>query len=157
MKVSIELINAEKAILREAKKNDSVKLIKYLQDIAIESDFLTFGQGELEITQEIEESIIEEHMSGTNKIMLIVEYNDEIIANLNFNGGRRQRVQHTGEFGISVKREFWNNGIAEKLIENLILWAKGNDIVTKLNLRVREDNDKAISCIREWDLWKKGR
>lgn len=153
----IFLKNGQTAIIREAQKEDAGKMIEYLNLIAGESDYLTFGQGELSINEEIEESIIEEHKKADNQIMLIAKINDQIIANLNFTGGKRQRIRHTGEFGVSVLKEYWGNGIAKALIDCLIEWAKAEGIVTKINLRVREDNEKAKELYKKIGFIEEGR
>lgn len=155
--MKIELLNGKHAIVREVVKDDAEKLIEYLQSISSESEYLTFGEGELSLSKETEESIICEHITVNNKLMIVAEYEDQIIGNLNFCGGSRLRIEHTGEFGVSVKKEFWNNGIAEKFIDYLVGWAKNHGIITKINLRVREDNDKAIRLYARKGFMEEGR
>ncbi|WP_200791861.1 GNAT family N-acetyltransferase [Caloranaerobacter azorensis] len=36
-------------------------------------------------------------------------------------------------------------GIASQLIKELIEWAKSSGIIKKINLKVREDNERAIN------------
>jgi RimJ/RimL family protein N-acetyltransferase len=151
------LPNGKKATIREAVKEDAEKLIRYIENIAHESDYLTFGPGEIDITKDLEERIIEEHQNTDNKIFLVVELDNEIIGCLNFAGGRRERLKHTGEFGVSVKKKYWNMGIATQLIKELINWANESNIISKINLKVREDNERALRLYEKLGFIREGR
>ena len=150
------IINDKKIKIREARKEDAEALIKYVNIIAGESDFLTFGAGEFDISIEDEEKILENSLEKDNKLFIIAEYKGEIIGNLNFSGGSRQRTAHTGEFGISVLEEYWGNKIGEELMGYLINWSKETKIVRKINLRVRTDNERAISLYRKLGFIEEG-
>ena len=63
---------------------------------------------------------------------------------LTFEAGRRLRVRHCGEFGMSVRRPYWGLGIGSLMLETLIDWARDTEIVKKINLRVRTDNLRGI-------------
>lgn len=67
---------------------------------------------------------------------------------LSFSAGRRARVRHFGEFGISVSEAYWGLGIGGLMIDALIAWARDRGIVTKINLRVRTDNTRAIALYK---------
>jgi RimJ/RimL family protein N-acetyltransferase len=46
---------------------------------------------------------------------------------------------------MSVLQSYWGLGVASALIDALLEWAGATRIVTKLNLRVRTDNQRAIA------------
>lgn len=145
----IVLKNNKKLVIRKARKEDAEKLINYVNKIAGESDFLTFGPGEFNITVEKEEEILESHLYSNNKIYIIALIDDEIVGSLNFGGGHRPRTMHTGEFGVSVSKKYWGLGIGKELVKYLIDWAKDSNIIKKINLRVREDNNRAIELYKK--------
>lgn len=138
------LKTGQNLIIRSAEKEDASRLINYISKVGGESDFLTFGENEFDTTIEKEEEIIESYISAENKLFIIAEIDDKIVGSLNFNGGVRKRTGHTGEFGITVSKEYWGLGIGKELIIYMIDWAKNGDIVKKINLRTREDNEGAI-------------
>ncbi len=149
-------VNGEKVIIRKVNKSDAKALVEYVNIIAGQSDFLTFGVGEFDVSIEEEEKIIENSLKKDNKLFIIAEYKGEIIGNLNFSGGSRQRTVHTGEFGISVLRAYWGNKIGEELINYLINWSKKTGIIRKINLRVRTDNERAICLYRKLGFVEEG-
>lgn len=150
------LRTGEKLTIRTAEKEDALRLINYVSKVGGESDFLTFGENEFDMTIEKEEEIIESHISEENKLFLIAEIEDKIVASLNFSGGVRKRTRHTGEFGITVSKEYWGFGIGKKLITYMIDWAKNGNIVKKINLRAREDNESAIGLYSGLGFKKEG-
>ncbi len=103
-------------VVREPDKNDARNLLKYIDKVSAETDFLTFGPGEYEMSLEDEKKIIETCQKSLNKIILIAEIKDEIIGCLIFRGGDRLRTQHTGELGLSVINSCWRTGIGSILI-----------------------------------------
>ncbi len=150
------LNNGETVVVREAVVADAEGLIQYIKTIAGESDFLTFGTGEFEITVEKEREILEAYSKAENKIFLVAEVHDEIIGCVTFAGGGRERIKHTGEFGISIRQKYWGQGIGTKLLTNLITWAKDTGIVRKINLRVRSDNERGIKLYTKIGFVKEG-
>ncbi|MEA3423805.1 MAG: GNAT family N-acetyltransferase [Bacillota bacterium] len=140
----------KKIIIREAAIEDSKNIIDYINIIAGESDNLTFGIGEFLMTVEEEENYLKEIQNADNALYIIAEYNDTIIGSLNFTAGKRPRIAHVGEFGISVLKEYWGHNVGSKLIEYLIQWAQETKIIRKINLKVRVDNFGAIHLYEKY-------
>jgi len=151
-----KLRDGRKYIIRDASVKDAEQMIAYLDKIATESDNLTFGPGEIDIKLEDEIKIIESAFSSTKELFIVAEVDGLIIANLTFRAGKRPRLEHTGEFGISVLKEFWGNGIGKALLHSLIEWAQASPVVRKVNLRVREDNEKAIALYEKMGFQREG-
>lgn len=150
-------VNDEKVIIRKANKIDASALIEYLNVIGGESDFLTFGREEFGRDVKGEEEFIENTLRKKNALLIIAEVNGKIVGNLNFSGGSRERTAHTGEFGVSVLKEYWGKGIGEELIKYLIQWSKNSGIIRKINLRVRTDNSGGIRLYNKLGFIEEGR
>jgi len=149
-------INNEKITIREAVKSDAAAMITYLNIIGGESDFLTFGAGQITMSIEQEENFIANSSSEENALFIVAEINGKVVGNLNFSGGPRERTAHTGEFGVSVLKEYWGRGIGEELIKYLINWSKASGIIKKLNLRVRTDNARGIHLYKKLGFQEEG-
>lgn len=54
-----KLKNGLELVIREAKKKDAGKIIDYVNKVAGETDYLTFGKGEFSMTEEAEGNFIE--------------------------------------------------------------------------------------------------
>ncbi|WP_066495180.1 GNAT family N-acetyltransferase [Abyssisolibacter fermentans] len=151
----IRLKNGEVLHIRKAEVSDAEAMLKYLNTIAGESDFLTFGVGEFNMPVEREKEIIQSCRDSDNRIFIIGEIDGRIVANLNFAAGGRPRTKHVGEFGISVLKEYWGMSIGKNILSCLIDWAKNNGI-RKINLRTREDNHRAIKLYQDLGFEQEG-
>lgn len=154
---AIQLKTGETVIFRNLTKADAVDMVAYLDHIAGESDYLTFGAGELSITVEAEEALIEARAEADNQLMIGVFDNEKMVGNLSFAAGSKPRIRHSGEFGISVLKAYWGKGIGTALLEYLIQWAEESNIIQKINLRVRSDNTQAIKVYEKFGFVTEGR
>jgi len=147
---------SEKVRIRKADVSDAAALIEYLNIIGGESDFMTFGPGEFNRSVEAEAEFIADALKKRNALFLIAVSNGRVVGNLNFSGGPRERNAHTGEFGVSVLKEYWGMGIGEDLISCLIEWSRSSGIIRKINLRVRTDNSRGIRLYRKLGFEEEG-
>jgi RimJ/RimL family protein N-acetyltransferase len=141
------LKNGLTLLIREAAPEDARAVLDYIECISAESDFLTFGPGEFELT-EAEEADFLRKCRQDNRLYMLGLINDEIAATIHFSAGHRPRIRHTGELGLSVRKQYWNIGIGSLLLDALIDWARQTEVITKINLRVRTDNERALALYR---------
>jgi len=131
-------------VIREAAVEDARALLDYVEGISGESDYLSFGPGEFELSVPEEEDYLRKCRDSDNQLYLLGLIGDTVVSALSFSGGRRPRVRHSGEFGLSVRRQCWGLGIGSLMLDTLIDWAKDSGIIKKINLRVRTDHQRAI-------------
>jgi RimJ/RimL family protein N-acetyltransferase len=143
------LKNKELLTIRRAARSDAEKLIRFVNTIGGESDFLTFGRDEFNMTAEQEEVFLEAVSSRDNSVYLVAETKEKLVGLVSFAGGARQRTAHTGEMSLSVLRDYWGMGVGTALMEALFTWARGTGIIRKINLRVRTDNTRAVSLYKK--------
>jgi RimJ/RimL family protein N-acetyltransferase len=144
MKVKHTLPNGETLTVREADALDAGPIIDYLDLVCGETEFLSFGAGEFGMSLEEEMIYLEQSREADNRFYIVATVDGEIVATLGFDGGRRPRLRHTGEFGITVRKSHWGLGIGSTLLDLMIGWAHASGCVKKINLRVRVDNTRAI-------------
>lgn len=143
-----QLRSGQTLIIRKAEKQDASSIIDYINTICKESENLTFGEGEFGITADKEAEFIESISKSDNQLMICAFLADQLVGQLVFTGGHRPRIKHTGEFSITVLKEYWGLGIGTELIKYMIHWAKETRIIRKINLRVRSDNRVAIGLYK---------
>jgi RimJ/RimL family protein N-acetyltransferase len=139
-----KLKNGHVLLIRDAAVEDACAVLDYVEGISGESDFLSFGPGEFELTEAEEEEFIRKCHASDNHLFILGSIGNTIVSTLIFSAGRRPRVRHSGEFGMSVRKEYWGLGIGSLMLDTLIDWARDTQIVKKINLRVRTDNQRAI-------------
>jgi len=143
-----KLKNSRDLLVRHAKADDAAALLEYIEKISRETDFLSFGPGEFGVSLSEEMEFLQRCQSAENELFILATIEDKIVGVLTFAGGKRHRMRHSGELGMSVLKDYWGLGIGSLLMDTLIAWARESNLVTKLNLRVRTDNERAVSLYR---------
>ncbi|MBP2027176.1 RimJ/RimL family protein N-acetyltransferase [Acetoanaerobium pronyense] len=142
--------------IRRAEVRDAKNLLDYINKAGGESDFLTFGAGEFGRDVKGEEEFIKNISAQDNALFIVAERNGEIIGNAGITGGPRPRIRHTGEFGLSILKDYWGAGIGTAIVKVIIDWSRDSDIFRKINLRVRSDNEGAIHIYKKLGFKEEG-
>lgn len=140
--------------IREASPEDAEKLIAFLAKTGGETDYLSFGKEGLPISVEAEKKLIQNMKEGEHSVLYLAWKGEEIIGDASLNGFSR-RMSHRGEFGISVAKSEWGQGIGSALLQKIIEYAEehGTELI---NLEVRSDNRRAIQMYEKFGFWKIG-
>lgn len=139
----------QKFEIRQLREEDAQAALNYLNEVAGETDFLSFGKGELKITVEQEMVYINRVNEMKNSLLLSAWDKDELVAigSVNELSGR---FSHRVEYGISVKKNYWRKGIAREITKQLINFAKENEVITVIQLQVSAENERAISLYKNF-------
>jgi len=140
----ITLKNGDSCRFYRAGVGDSERIIEYINSIAVESDCLSFGRGEFTMSSEDERHIISSFKERNNCLMAVAKCDQSIVGLITMQGGSRKRMYHWAEIALSVSKKYWGMRIGRALIELAIEHAHRNGI-TRIGLRVRTDNDRAIA------------
>lgn len=139
----MKLKNGQELITQKAKPEDAKEILEYLNIIGGESDNLLFGKNGFSMTIEQESNYIKNINSSNKSCMLIGRINGIIVSVVSISGSERERIAHRGEIAVSVRKDYWNLGIATVMMEELILFAKVAEIEV-IGLEVKSDNINAI-------------
>ena len=130
--------------IREAIPDDAEKMILYLNQVGGESDNLLYGENEFIVPVEGVKRKLAMSKESENSIVLIAIENEQIIARAELEGYYAARIRHRAKFSISVKKEYWNQGIGTEMIKRIFDQAKTMKIRI-IELEVITDNLRAIS------------
>jgi RimJ/RimL family protein N-acetyltransferase len=143
--------------IRRAVADDAAAILAYLSRVGGESINLTFGAEGPGIGEEEEREYLTRVASSDNSLAIVAVVGEEIVGGLTFDGGRRPRLRHVGEFGISVLQAYAGQGLGRALLEYMIAWAERGGVVRKINLKVRVDNVPAIRLYQRMGWVTEGR
>lgn len=137
------VIQNQVATIRPVIPDDASAWLKYLCQVGDETDYLAFSSADVSMTIQQAYNYLDYISQRKNDLFLVTAMENRIIASLHFQGARWPRSRHRGQLGISVLEEYWNHGIASSMINCLLDWGRANGI-TKIDLKVRTDNHRAI-------------
>jgi RimJ/RimL family protein N-acetyltransferase len=135
---------------------DAAEMVAYVNRVCGESDYLTSGPGEFEMTVADEERFIDGLDGGRFNFMLKGVVNGKIVSLCQIATRRnRPRIRHIGEFGITVAKSHWGLGVGRAMC--LVMLDVARQVgVTKVDLKVREDNVNAIRLYESLGFQREG-
>lgn len=136
-------------LIRSAVKQDATAILELSEGVIGEEIYQLTSASEFKMTIDAQEKWIESHLSKPNHIILVAEMNSKIIGLLDFSNGHRQRIAHTGEFGMSVEKSVRDQGVGSLLLRVLIDWATKNTTIEKIGLNVHSNNERAIALYKK--------
>jgi RimJ/RimL family protein N-acetyltransferase len=142
--------------IRSVVADDASQWLSYLHQVGDETNFLAFTS--VQVTMSVDEARqYLDHMSKrSDNLWLLAADTNRIVATLNCQRGPWPFTRRHVEFGISVLAEFWGHGLARSMIATMLEWATQNRI-TKINLKVRTDNTRAIQLYKSMGFTIEGR
>lgn len=151
-----KLKNGQVLVIRKPTLEDAEEMIEYLNAVGAESDNLTYGKDELHLTVEQEEEYIKNVNNDDNALMILGIIHNSVVCIARISSPNNSRIAHNSELGISVKKEYWKNGIGSIVMEELINFAKGHDVIRNISLGVKASNDNAIRMYEKFGFKKVG-
>lgn len=142
--------------ITKARPEDAEEILNYLKSAGSETDNLSFGSEGLPISIEEERAYLQTLAESSSSVMFVAKKDGMIIGNASFSQMTRTRLSHRGEFGISVLKNYWGQGIGSMLLEAIIDFAGTTAHAEIISLEVRSDNQRAISLYKKYGFQKIG-
>jgi L-amino acid N-acyltransferase YncA len=130
--------------IRTAAAADAAEIVAYMADVGGESDNLTFGAGELDLTVDKETKLLADLYADGRSVMLLGLLGGELACASALRCSERPRVRHNAEFSITVRRKYWNLGAGDALMSAVVDYARVLGDIKNIHLGVRVGNDSAI-------------
>lgn len=131
-------------IIRSVEPDDAPRMLQYMKIMLGETPFLLRTPEEFTYTAEEEARILAARRDDPRSLMLIAEMDGQIIASADVcSHGAKSRVMHRGELGISVRKDYWRQGIGSSLMERLIAFAVQCGY-EQIELTVESQNRRAL-------------
>ena len=145
---TIKLKDGRTCILRNGKEQDGQALLDIFLLTHAQTDFLLSYPDEAGMTADQEAAFLKEKTESEDEIELLAEVDGIVVGSAGIGRiGRKKKVKHRAEFGISVDKAWWGLGIGRALMLACIECAKAAGY-GQLELEVVAENAKAISLYR---------
>lgn len=154
--IKVKLKNSKEVTIRCAEQYDAEKLLKTIKEYVNDSDYIPKISEEIKITVQQEEDWINSFIQKDNSLLLIAEFEGEIIGNIDITGSSRIVMQHTAIIGMGMLSEWRNSGLGTELMKYSIKWAKENPILELLWLQVYTENTLGLNLYRKMEFTENG-
>jgi RimJ/RimL family protein N-acetyltransferase len=152
----VELKNRKFVLIRQAEIADAEKLLHCIKTYIPQSDYIPKLEQEITLTTDQEKEWISSFLIHENSLLLIAEYENQIIGNIDLTGNRRKIMEHTAMIGMGMLKEWRNSGLGTALLETTIEWAKQNPILELIWLHVYTENKVALRLYKKLGFEENG-
>ena len=141
---TLTLRDGREIMIRSVEPEDAAGMLQYMKIMLGETPFLLRTPEEFNYTPEEEAQILAGRKNDPRSLMLVAEIDGRIIASADVcSHGAKSRVLHRAELGISVRKDYWRQGIGSALMERLISFAKQSGF-EQIELTVESKNQRAL-------------
>ena len=144
-------------LIREAEIEDAAALVSFLNRVSVETDFTSLDRDGILMTDTEMELFLDKQAHSENQITLLALLNDEIAGLVNITADQRKRVRHIGDLFIVIGKKYWNNGLGNLLLEEIVEWAQASGILRRLQLTVQTRNLAAVHLYQKYGFVIEGR
>lgn len=153
----IVLKNGKEALIRNGDGADGAAVFENFNRTHAETDYLLSYPDENSYDPEREARFLEEKTNSPNEIELVAIVDGKVAGTAGIEAvGKKYKVKHRAEFGISVLREYWGLGLGKALAKACIQCAKEAGYV-QLELNAVAENERAVSLYRSLGFEEFGR
>ena len=159
MKYNQKLVlkNGKEALLRNGDASDGLAVYENFNLTHAETDYLLSYPDENSYDAEQEAQFLKEKTDSPNEIEIIAIIDGKVAGTAGIEAvGKKCKVKHRAEFGISVLKEYWGLGLGKALAKACIQCAREAGYA-QLELDVVAENKRAVALYRGLGFEEYGR
>lgn len=154
--LEVTLKSGKSVLIRQADLNDAEQLLNCIRTFIPQSDYIPKLEQEFIWSIEQGKEWIHSFLIYDNSLLLVAEFDAEIIGNIDLTGSRRKIMEHTAVIGMGMLSEWRNSGLGTALLSSAIKWAKQNPVLELLWLQVYTKNELAMSLYQKMGFQENG-
>ena len=145
----ITIKNGQKCIIRNGTFEDGPEVSTFFATTHGETDFLLSYPEESTRDDEKQSNYLKKTTESDREIELLAIVDGKVVGMAGFNAiGSKYKVRHRAEFGITVSKNYWGQGIGKAIMNACIECAKEAGYI-QLELDVVADNTRAIELYKK--------
>ncbi len=142
--IEYRLKDGRKALIRSPKDEDIQGMLDYLYISAGETDFiLRYPEECSKYTAENEKKLFDRINKSSNEAMLVCLVDGKVAGNCQITWSEGIKTRHRANVAIALLREFWNQGIGTRFLNELNHIAEENKNIMQIELDFVEGNIRA--------------
>lgn len=151
-----KLKNGKEVKIRQAQISDAEMILSTVKIYIPDSEFIPKYEEEIVLTIEQERNWIESFLRHDNSLLLVAEYENQIIGNIDLSGSQRKMMYHTAVIGMGMLREWRNLGLGTVLMKSILDWATEHPILEIIWLQVYAQNDLGLALYKKMGFEENG-
>ena len=153
----ITIKNGQKCMIRNGTFEDGPEVSTFFTTTHGETDYLLSYPEENTRDDEKQSNYLKETTESDREIELLAIVDGKVVGMAGFSAiGSKYKVRHRAEFGITVSKDYWGQGIGKAIMNACIDCAKEAGYI-QLELDVVADNTRAIELYKKLGFIEFGR
>ncbi|MBC6976154.1 GNAT family N-acetyltransferase [Bacillus sp. Xin] len=144
-------------MIRTGTIEDSEATLDIQKSVVSEGHFLISLPEEFKKTSSEQREWVQGVLENERETLLVAEKDGKVVGWIVFMSENKQRLSHTGSFGIMISKSHRGLGIGKMLLQALLDWAEKNPLIEKVSLAVFSTNHHAISLYKQMGFIEEGR
>lgn len=154
---TIQLKDGRTCVLRNGTEQDGTAVYENFNLTHGQTDFLLSYPEENSMNPEQEASFLQDKTESEDEIELLAEIDGQVVGTAGIERvGKKEKVRHRAEFGISIDQAYWGLGIGRALMEACIQCAKKAGYA-QLELNAVAANQRAVALYKSVGFVEYGR
>ena len=154
---TVILKNGKEALLRNGDAADGRVVYEVFNATHAETDYLLSYPDENNFDPDQEAQFLQEKTNSSDEIEIIAIIDGKVVGTAGIDAvGRKHKLRHRAELGVSVLKEYWGLGLGKALTKACIQCAKEAGY-TQVELNVVAENKAAISLYQSLGFEEFGR
>ncbi len=144
-------------IIRKATPDDAEQIIAHMERLTREpNNGITRTPGDTFPGLEEERELLAGWAASDNSIFLVAVGEGRIVGVCTCRGGTRLALRHVAGIGISVDKDWRDKGVGTALMQRAVEWGRQSSVITRLELEVNTDNQRAVHVYRKVGFIEEG-
>jgi RimJ/RimL family protein N-acetyltransferase len=131
-------------VIRRASVSDAEQFVVLRRTLFAETSLMLWEPAEFVASAAAEARFIERLVERANCSLIVAFADGQAVGFLAAIGGERNRLRHSVLLALGVLRAYWSQGIASRMLREVISWAPGAGI-KRLELTVHTANARAVA------------
>jgi RimJ/RimL family protein N-acetyltransferase len=148
-------MNYEQIKIRNVKREDGPALISAERRISLEPGLLLSAPHE--ILPEAFQDKIRELSDNPRGVYLVAEIDSHVVGHGYLNPMYLEAIQHVADLTLAIHTGHQGHGIGERLLVQMLEWARNCSRLEKIEAQIRSTNTRAISLCKKVGFKEEGR
>lgn len=139
--------DAAPLLIRRAVPDDAAAIVRVNSDPDVLANLLQVPYGSVEA---VRARLVEQQLPGRTDLQLVAELDGQVVASAGLSSTAMLRRRHVAGLGIGVARGAQGRGVGKALMAAMCDWADRWGHVTRIELEVFTDNQRAIALYQRF-------
>lgn len=152
-----KITSGESCTVRNPERDDAQAWIDHAYAVMQESDFTKTEPEDLVSSVQEQETWFTTMNTNAGNLALLAEIDGHLVGILDCGAFKARRMSHVCAFAMSVRQQWWGQGVGTSLVQCLLDWSRTHPQIRKITMRALVKNERALALYKKFGFVVEGR